>query len=111
MKWLAWMSLMSATAAPGMALGPDNANPLDFCAGAKPVVWSLRAGSYSGRQSEAPVSPGNSLSQEIAGSKPVLWSLRGGKESQGQAGPASPTPPYACWATKPVIWSLYGGHC
>jgi hypothetical protein len=111
MKWLAWMWLVFATAASGTALGSDNSDPRDFWAGTKPVVWSLRAGSYSGRQSESTVSPGTSLRQEIAGSKPVLWSLRGGKERQAKALPALTTPPYPCWGTKPVVWSLKRGQC
>jgi hypothetical protein len=112
MKQLAMM-LLGALAllhgAPALGKETQAINHQQFWVGTKPVVWSLRAGSYSGRQPS--VSLGVSARQEIAGSKPVLWSLRMGKEQERQPilAIASEQPASPCWGTKPVVRSL--GHC
>ena len=107
MKRLALMTLTGAVALFGAAaLGEEaqTVNPREFWAGTKPVVWSLRAGSYNGL--EPSVSPGISLKEEIAASKPVVWSLLAGKERQAQPMIAASSP---CWGTKPVVRAL--GRC
>ncbi len=110
MKQLAIMLLGAVALLLGApALGKETQANQQFWVGTKPVVWSLRAGSYSGRQPS--VSLGVSARQEIAGSKPVLWSLRMGKEQNHQLNLAitSEQPASPCWGTKPVVRSL--GHC
>ncbi len=86
MKRFVLMCVTSGLAIAGEpTFGQDaqGAKPQEFWAGTNPVVWSLRAGTYSGRQ--ASVSPGISARQEIAASKPVVWSLRSGNGAAGSA--------------------------
>ncbi len=113
MRRLASLLLLGAVAllngGPALARETKAQNPREFWAGTKPVVWSLRSGSYGARQPSESV--GVSTRQEMAGSKPVLWSVRAGRERELQPmlratseHAASP-----CWGTKPVVRSL--GRC
>jgi hypothetical protein len=109
MRWFAWVLSLHALAMPvPLAFGQDRVDPRDFWAGTKPVVWSLRAGSYSYSARQPSVSGGIPARQEMADTKPMVHA---GRKRQMQAMSERATLPYRCWGTKPVVWSLKHGQC
>ena len=95
---IAIVSVLSLQAASAEARAEESSNPSEFWQGAKPSVWTLRAGSYSDRFRNEP----RQIPEEpsFAGAKPIVRTLQAGAKARPAVAAASIDP---CWGMKLVV--------